>query len=58
MCPAWNIVESSNVFVCKRSECESVSIPIHADELFDEFCTVKAYVESKLTEWRQKDIPC
>jgi hypothetical protein len=43
----WIIVGSSNYFVHKRFESGLVNIPV-AEELFDEFCTGRAYVEVKI----------
>jgi hypothetical protein len=47
----WNIIESSNGLVCKN-------VHVDADKVSGEFCTIRTYLDVKLTEWRQEDIPC
>jgi hypothetical protein len=51
----WNIIESSNGLVCKNVH---VGIPMDADKVSGEFCTIRTHLDVKLTEWRQEDIRC
>jgi hypothetical protein len=50
ICPKWNVVEISDDFDGKKFECWSVTIYIHCNEIFDEFCTARTNVEVELIE--------
>jgi hypothetical protein len=54
----WNSVLSSNAFVHRRLECESVILSINGAEMFHKFYTLTTYVELKLIECCHKDTPC